>query len=279
MSQHTITGRRRRRPRIEGVLRALIVALAAAMGIGLAPLPAGAAGPAYAALGDSYSSGVGTRSYLNDGSGCYRSRYAYPSLVASAKRLTLHFGACGGATASDVTARQLGYLSTSTVLVTVSAGGNDAGFSSVMRECAKPWWTSNCAAAVNRARAIITYTLPARLDRMFSAIRARAPYARVVAVGYPWLFNGQDCNAGTFFSPDDEARLNSAATLLDRVLKSHANAHGAWFVDPRSPFLGHRICDARAWINGLSNPLGESYHPNRSGQAGYAGLVKAKSGR
>jgi len=34
------------------------------------------------------------------------------------------------------------------------------------------------------------------------------------------------------------------------------------------------VCDEPEWINGLSSPVGESYHPNRLGHsAGYAPLV------
>ena len=36
-------------------------------------------------MGDSYSSGTGTRTYLADGTSCQRSVYAYPSLVAASK--------------------------------------------------------------------------------------------------------------------------------------------------------------------------------------------------
>jgi hypothetical protein len=45
------------------------------------------------------------------------------------------------------------------------------------------------------------------------------------------------------------------------------------FVNPTSTFIGHAVCDDTEWINGLSNPIRESYHPNRSGQTGYANLV------
>ena len=51
----------------------------------------------YVALGDSYSSGVGTRSYISDGSSCQRSTYAYPYLVAQARGYALSFQACSGA--------------------------------------------------------------------------------------------------------------------------------------------------------------------------------------
>ena len=37
------------------------------------------------------------------------------------------------------------------------------------------------------------------------------------------------------------------------------------------------MCDSPEWLNGLSNPVGESYHPNRTGHAsGYTPLVSPK---
>ena len=59
----------------------------------LAAPPAVAAAPSYVALGDSYSSGTGTRSYLADGTSCQRSTYAYPSLIAVAPEHARKFSA------------------------------------------------------------------------------------------------------------------------------------------------------------------------------------------
>ena len=120
---------------------ALVAALAVPL---LAAPPAHAAAPSYVALGDSYSSGVGTRSYLDDGTSCQRSTYAYPSLVAAAQGYALNFRACSGAKIADVTTSQLGALSSATRYVTISVGGNDAGFAGVLTECALPGWMSNC---------------------------------------------------------------------------------------------------------------------------------------
>ena len=72
--------------------------------------PAHAAATSYVALGDSYSSGVGTRSYISDGTSCQRSVYAYPALIAAAQGYALNFRACSGATVADVTSTQLGAL-------------------------------------------------------------------------------------------------------------------------------------------------------------------------
>ena len=130
---------------------------------------------AYVALGDSYSSGTGTRSYLSDGTSCQRSVYAYPSLIASSKGYSLNFRACSGATISDVTNLQLSALSTGTVYASITVGGNDAGFASVLTECAKPAWASNCNAAIDRAQSIINDQLPDRLATLYSAIRSPGP--------------------------------------------------------------------------------------------------------
>jgi lysophospholipase L1-like esterase len=236
--------------------------------------PAHAAGPIYVALGDSYSSGVGTRSYIDDGTSCQRSVYAYPSLIAAARGYSLNFRACSGAKIPDVTNTQLSALSSSTNYVTITVGGNDAGFSDVLTECAYPWWASDCDGAIDQAQAYINNTLPGQLSTLYAAIRSRAPYAKVVVVGYPRLFNGEDCNAGTWFSPSEESRLNYTADLINSKTSTQAANKGFSFANPTSRFIGHAVCDDVEWLNGLSNPISESYHPNRTGHSsGYVPTV------
>jgi hypothetical protein len=258
--------------------RSPVALAAAALAVSLLALapPAQAAAPSYVALGDSYSSGVGTRSYIADGTSCQRSTYAYPSLVAAARGYSLSFQACSGAKVSDVTAKQLGALGPGTSYVTVSVGGTDAGFAGVITTCAEPGWMSNCGAAVSKADGYITNTLPGSLSTLYAAIRADAPNAKVVVVGYPRLFNGEDCNALTFFSPGEESSLNATADMLNSKLAAAATAKGFSFANPTSAFVGHAVCGSPEWLNGLSNPVSESYHPNRTGQSsGYTPLVSA----
>lgn len=237
----------------------------------LSPLllqPAQAAAPAYVALGDSYASGTGTRSYINDGTSCQRSTQAYPSLIAAARGYALNFRACSGAKIPDVTNTQLSALTAATTYVSVSVGGNDAGFASVLTECALPGWASNCNGKIDGAQAFVNNTLPAQLSTLYSGIRARAPYAKVVVVGYPRIFNGEDCNAFTWFSPAEEARLNQMADLINTRTAAAAAAAGFSFANPTTGFIGHAVCDNDEWINGLSNPISESYHPKATGHAG-----------
>jgi lysophospholipase L1-like esterase len=251
-----------------------LVAAALALLMPLLAAPAGAAGPSYVALGDSYSSGVGTRTYISDGTSCQRSTYAYPYLIAASRGYTLSFKACSGAKVPDVTNTQLTALSTGTAYVTISVGGNDAGFSSVITECAQPGWMSDCNGAIDTAQAYINNTLPGKLSTLYASIKSKAPNAKVVVVGYPRIFNGEDCNAGTWFSPSEETRLNATADLINSKTSAQASAKGFSFANPTSRFIGHAVCDDVEWLNGLSNPISESYHPNKTGHSsGYVQVV------
>jgi hypothetical protein len=170
--------------------------------------------------------------------------------------------------------------------VTYTIGGNDAGFSNVITECALPSWASDCNGAINEAQAIIKNTLPGRLDEVNNAIKSRAPSAKVIVLDYPRLFNGEDCNAFTFFSPSEETRLNETADQLKGQLSAAATRAGSNFIfrDVIPSFIGHAVCDGGSgssteWINGLSNPTGESYHPKVTGHAdGYYPVVHGVTG-
>ena len=259
---------------IAGVTALTGAAVALALGA-----PANAAGTSYVALGDSYSSGTGTRTYISDGTSCQRSVYAYPSLDAAALSLSLNFRACSGATVADVTNTQLSALTSTTAYVTISVGGNDAGFASVLTTCAQPSWLSNCYGAIDKANSFINTTLPGRLTTLYSAIKAKAPAARVIVVGYPRIFNGEDCNLLTWFSPTEESRLNATADLLNSKTQAAAAAAGFQFANPTSRFIGHAVCDDVEWLNGLSSPVSESYHPNRAGHRdGYVVVTKPAFG-
>ena len=256
------------------VRSSLVAALAAVLTAVAAPPPAQAAAPTYVALGDSYASGTGTRSYLADGTSCQRSTYAYPSLIAAASGYALNFRACSGARIADVTNTQLSALTATTSYVSISVGGNDAGFSDVLTTCALPSWASNCDGAINGAQSYIRNSAPAQLAALYAAIRTRAPSAVVVVVGYPRIFNGQDCNALTWFSSSEGTKLNATADLLNATTAAQAEAAGFRFANPTTPFIGHAWCGSPEWINGLSYPISESYHPNRSGhEAGYTPTV------
>ena len=249
----------------------LVLGLALVLLAGGLPAAA-AAGRTYVALGDSFAAGVGARSYYPDDD-CYRSPRGYPVLLAQRAGLSLRFAACSGAVTADVLESQVSALRRDTAYVSLTVGGNDLGFSSVLTTCALPGWVGSCGGAVDRGLRTLRTALPARVDRVLGAVRSRAPQARVVVTGYPRLFAGEDCNAATFFSAAEMTRLNAATIELNALLRQRAAAAAVGYVDPAPAFRGHAWCEDDAWVNGLSRPVVNSFHPTAAGHAAYADLV------
>jgi lysophospholipase L1-like esterase len=257
-------------------LAALVTTLLAAVGAVLVPGTAQAAAAVhYVALGDSYSSGVGAGPY--DLSGCLRSQKSYAPLWAAANSVaSFRFPACAGAVTDDVLNQQLGSLSGTTTLVTITIGGNDAGFVDVITSC-RFGSTASCTDAVNGAKNFATGTLPGRLDRTYAAIRDRAPAARLVVLGYPRLFETGSCGA-LAMSSQKRTLLNEAADVLATVTADRAAAAGATFADTRPHFAGHGVCGAQPWIRDISGVI-EAYHPNAAGyRDGYLPALAAVTG-
>ncbi|GLW46209.1 lipase 1 [Streptomyces sp. NBRC 14336] len=253
-----------RRSRIAAYVGSLLLAVGAVLtGAGSAQA---ATGP-YVALGDSYASGVGAGSYISSSGDCKRSTKAHPYLWAAANSpSSFAFTACSGARTGDVLANQMGPLNSSTALVSISIGGNDAGFADVMTTCVLQS-DSSCISRINTARAYVDSTLPGKLDSVYSAIRTKAPNARVVVLGYPRFYKlGQSCLG---LSETKRKAINDASDYLNNAVKARAQAHSFTFGDVRTTFTNHEICSSSSWLHSVNwLNIGESYHPTAAGQSG-----------
>jgi len=241
-----------------GVVAASIFALAT-------PATAAPTYSRYVALGDSYSSGVGTGTYDSSSGSCKRSPKAYPALWAASHALaSFSFVACSGATTATVTSGQLSALTTSTDLVSISVGGNDVGFVSVLTTCVLST-DSGCLSAITTAENKARTTLPGLLTTLYSSIRTRSPGAHVVVLSYPRFYQlGGSCILG--MSETKRSAINAGADVLDGVIATAAANAGFTFADVRGPFTGHGICSSSWWLNSLTWPIDDSYHPNVNGQ-------------
>ncbi|MER5842897.1 SGNH/GDSL hydrolase family protein [Streptomyces prasinus] len=249
-------------------LRASVLALTmgAAAVLGLAQ-PAAAAGDHYVALGDSYSSGVGAGSYTSESGDCKRSTKAYPQLWKDANApASFKFVACSGATTTSVAGGQLSALASSTTLVSVTAGGNDVGFADVMQTCVLQS-EANCVNRVNTAVSQMQNSLPGKLDSLYGNIRARAPQAHVVVLGYPRFYKlSGTCIAG--LTETERRTINNASDVLNGVMAKRAANAGFTFSGVADEFTGHELCSGDAWLHSVSVPITNSYHPKAAGQSG-----------
>jgi lysophospholipase L1-like esterase len=251
-------------------------------GLILAASPAGAASAVqYVALGDSYSSGLGAGSYISSSGSCDRSTRAYPEQWAGVNAPGSFVSvACAGATTADVTGSQVSALRPGTTLVSLTIGGNDAGFSGVMETCVLGS-TSSCLNAVSKAEATINGPLLGLLVNTLQTIRSRAPAAKIVLLGYPELYDLSRSSTCIGLSTRDRTALNGGADELDGVLSTAAGrVGGVTFADVRHQFATHEICDSGSWLNSVDIfALSSSYHPNANGQIlGYLPVFTAAAG-
>ncbi|MDT0308700.1 SGNH/GDSL hydrolase family protein [Streptomyces sp. DSM 44917] len=241
----------------------------------LLPSPAAAASGAYVALGDSYAAGVGAGDYDPASGDCRRSAVAHPALWAEAHDpASFEFTACSGARTQDVLASQLGPLDRETALVSVTAGGNDAGFADTIQTCVLRG-TDACLTALAAADEYIRAALPAALDALYAEIVERAPNAEVAVLGYPHLY---ELDGGCLLGISEESRavINATADLLNETIAKRAADHGFAFGDVRPAFDGHEICSSDEWLHSVTLPVGDSYHPTAEGQAeGYYPVLDA----
>ncbi|MEU0134454.1 SGNH/GDSL hydrolase family protein [Streptomyces sp. NPDC006296] len=256
----------------------LLGTVLALTGVGVAQAQESVAAVDYVALGDSYASGVGAGSYDSASGDCKRSTRAYPVLWKAANNpASFAFTACSGATTGNVTAGQLGPLNSGTDLVSISIGGNDAGFADVMTTCVLQS-EATCLSRIATARAFVDSTLPGRLDSVYTAISAKAPSARVVVLGYPRFYKlSGSCIAG--LSENERSAINGAADYLNAATAKRAADHGFTFGDVTPAFTGHEICSSSAWLHSVNwLNIGESYHPTAAGQSGgYLPVFSAKA--
>lgn len=256
----------------------------------------------YASLGDSYSSGVGAPPYdIESVDACERSPLAYGRIYAAstsyADGRTAHV-ACSGAVIDNIDLagqngepRQLDQMPPNAELVTVSIGGNDAGFADVITRCltpgldCAPFYTADDS---NDLWARIDALGP-RLTRIYQEIRTRAPSAQVIAVTYPNIFApGRTCLDIANLSTNDVDWLISTAYYLDNTIENAAQAAGVRVLDERYAFVGHELCTAQPWVNSLPIPwpggtrvLDSSswFHPTNAGYARMAADLAKVAGR
>jgi hypothetical protein len=217
------------------------------------------------ALGDSYSAGVGVGAV---GFGCDRDGLAYAPrarndlLPASYRIDRFAFVACSGAKTSDVLATQLGAISSTDSVASITIGGNDIGFGPKISGCA----FGSCGPDTYGLQADVrggTQTwsgLFNKLVNVYVSIRRRmAATGHLYVLSYPIPFSRDSTSSCSGFTATEQNAANALVTRLDdtiynatgraaEVLRSqHGRPGNVRFVDWRT---GTRI------TNGYTIPKG-----------------------
>ncbi|GIG55830.1 hypothetical protein Lfu02_02020 [Longispora fulva] len=184
-------------------------------------------------------------------------------------------------------------------LITLSIGGNDAGFSDVILQCALGFGgcTGGASLATYEAKLKATIDgLAPRLRSVYDAVAETGGDARVLVIGYPHIFadNGSNNCAidnplswATSLGSAKMAMLNRMTDELDTVIANTVSAANEAprpgridYIDTRALFQGHDTCaGGNAWINKIrwAAPFVDtaSAHPNNAGWAAEAALISA----
>jgi lysophospholipase L1-like esterase len=261
-----------------------------------APLPQAqpGSGPRYVAMGDSAAAAPLVPEQAEP-FGCFRSTNDYPAVLAK------HVGAasftdvtCSGARTEDLVSRsqttrsgpvppQLDAVTTDTQLVTVTIGGNDVDLPKLAATCRRasldeapcsPDLVVDGVDGISRA-------IESDADdwaALVAAIRAKAPDAKVILVGYGTYVRPEGCFPAEPINPVDAAYFQSKIDELDGRLQQVAADGGVDFFDTRPLSVGHDICAAPQdrYVEGFAptHPAAP-LHPNGAGAAALGSALAA----
>jgi lysophospholipase L1-like esterase len=246
----------------------------------------------YVALGDSFTAAPYVPS-TSLADGCFRSDGNYPRLVAAELGAELRDVSCSGADTSDLTGKQsvaggrgtvpaqLDAVTADTDVVTVSIGGNDEDLfgtlisrcTAVARQPGSPC-TDELTAEYGDVRAVMA-GIRDRVAAVLDEVRAAAPDAQVVLVGYPRMVAADRSCAAMPLAEDDRPWLAGVEEQLNEALRQAARRAGADFADMHRASVGHEICSEAPWVNGRRTDQARAlaFHPFAEGQEAVADVL------
>ena len=249
----------------------------------------------YVAMGDSYAAGPLIPDQVSP-LGCLRSDHNYASLIAPTLGLNgFHDVSCSGAetpeywapqnvTPGPANPAQLDAINGYTKVVTTQIGGNDIGFSSIVKNCVTldptkaPCKDQYVTAAGDELAKRINDTKP-KIAAILAEIRRKAPTAKVFVIGYPSILpdTGNGCWPAVPILPADVVYLRSVEKKLNAMIFSAAYDARMSYVDIYTPTIGHDSCASDKWVEGvIPGSTAAPVHPNAAGMRSQAAVIGPK---
>jgi lysophospholipase L1-like esterase len=249
-----------------------------------AALPVGAR---YVAIGSSFASGPGLAPMSDPA--CGRAQAGYPALVAVELDLALENVSCAATTTdnvltkphdtgTDTRAPQGAAVTVGTRLVTMTIGGNDVGYATLLDDLACV--DNGTCPGARPDRAGVESALDTVVDRLVATVdtvRERAPRARVLLVTYPRIVPPSGTCPEIVLTEQSAEFAGDVGRRLDEAFTVAARRSGAVLVDVYAASAGHDACAADPWVGGwlpYDNPGGvRAFHPTEAGMRAVADLV------
>ncbi len=245
----------------------------------------------YVALGDSFVAGPGVKPVDPQSRECHRSINNWPTLLAKQLHITTFQDvSCSGATSEDIltvrdgaTAQQsiaqIDAVPATADLVTLGIGGNDEGvFGRTIVSCAAggEFRRAPCSPL---PEALLQTTLERTTSRIAVAlerIRAKAPDARIILVGYLRTLPEPGGCLVPGLASDHVAPAVAGQHAIDDALDAAAKRADVDYISLSAASLGHEACSGdQAWVNGMRPAPGDGayLHPTSAGMRAVADIV------
>ncbi|KAH7050299.1 SGNH hydrolase-type esterase domain-containing protein [Macrophomina phaseolina] len=223
----------------------------------------------WAAIGDSYSAGIGAGAHLRDSGKCSRYDNSYPMMLQRYEMMpdpapAMEYLSCSGYTSPQILDEQVSKLGTGYDLITVSSGGNDVELSKVLNHCVFQWWSGgdqDCEDQLTRTADLINSTLPGNLDALAAGLKGKTNTLRKVFwTGYARFFDDTtaDCDGVSWafwyngkskqrLTQARRARMNELTVAVNHAIRDAVSRAGDGFVfvdyDQYYEMLGGRFCE------------------------------------
>lgn len=242
-------------------------------------------GARFVSLGSSYAAGAGIGKLVpGTPQRCGRTENNYAHLLAARMSLNLIDASCGGATTAHVLGpwnelpAQLDAVTSDTMLVTVTIGGNDLNYVRNLmiatcgrvpgmmppagRACPSPTWPSDPDYSALRQH----------LRDIAREVRRRAPQAELIFVDYVRILPDV---GGCAVLPLDETQMAAAKEAFRRMAETTAEAakaESATLLSAGELSRGHDACSAEPWSSGYPGKP-TTWHPTAAGHAGISAAL------
>jgi lysophospholipase L1-like esterase len=176
--------------------------------------------------------------------------------------------------------RQLNFVQeNSPGVITLSIGGNDIGFDSIVNKCVDVLHPSTCYATYEERFQLVDEINMHFYDLVstFNELKKNAlPDAHIYVIGYPQIAKKDgDCKANVRLNDAEIDFSNKLVIYLNSVIKKAADVVGVYYVDVEQALDGYKLCEpvnGPFAVNGVTAGndtklvIGnESYHPNALG--------------
>ncbi|MFZ1258680.1 MAG: SGNH/GDSL hydrolase family protein [Candidatus Saccharimonas sp.] len=181
-------------------------------------------------------------------------------------------------------------------VITLTAGGNDAQFASILQACINipivskdltpTCYFADSTSGRNSLRNLISVQYEP-LKKLYASLHDASPNSKIYVIGYPQFINDtaadDQCTANVRLNKAERVMIKESVLYMNSVIKQAAAAAGVKYIDITDALKGHALCDNKQnpwqnYVTGIAlkgaSEVQESYHPNDGGHIAIANAIK-----